>query len=92
MTIFHFPYKYYVTIQEPLEAINLLGNLTTGDDKEPVDAGTAVYLLGSILNRLNSTDGDLLEEFSQVINKLVYRTDVSAMIYSHRTSLKSAVP
>ena len=55
-----------------------------------MDAGTAVYLLGSILNRLNSTDSDMIEEFSQVIDKLV-RTDVSAMLYSYRPLLKSAV-
>ena len=67
------------TTQEPLTAINLLSNLTTGDGEEPVDAGTAVYLLGSILNRFNSTDSDMLEEFSQVINSMVYRTDVSAI-------------
>ena len=72
-------------MQEPLEAINLLSNLTTGDGEEPVDAVTAVYLLGSILNRLNSVDSDMLEEFSQVINQLVYRTDVSAMFHLCRS-------
>ena len=63
-----FLFTLYYVMQEPLEAINLLSNLTTGDDEEPVDAVTVVYLLGSILNRLNSVDSDMLEEFSQVIN------------------------
>ena len=35
--------------------------------EEPVDSGTAVYLLGSILNRLNSTDNkDKFNEFNEV--------------------------
>ena len=54
----------FLYIQEPLEAINLLLNLITGDDEEPVDAVTAVYLLGSILNRLNSTDNR--DQFNEV--------------------------
>ena len=77
---------------EPLEAINLLSNLITGDDEEPVDAGAAVYLLGSIPNHFNSTDSVTLEEFQTGDNSLIYRTDVSAKLYSYRTLLKSAVP
>ena len=50
-----------VTLQEPLEAIDMLQDLVTLN--EPVEAAVVVYLLGDILiNSTNMTDQEQLIE------------------------------
>ena len=53
-------------LQNPIDAANLIQDLTDNRDEEKVDAATILYLLGDTLNRFNSTDGEAQEEFSQV--------------------------
>ncbi len=52
--------------QDPLDAANLIQNLTVNRDEGKVDAATILYLLGDTLNRFNSTDDEIQEELSQV--------------------------
>ncbi len=53
-------------MKDPIDAANLIQNLTDNRDEGKVDAATILYLLGDTLNRFNSTDGEAQEELSQV--------------------------
>lgn len=50
-------------IQEPLTAVRLLCNLTASGQLE---SAVTLYLLGDILNRLNSTNHELLMEVVKI--------------------------
>ena len=54
-----------VTLQEPLEAIDMLQDLVTLN--ESVQAAVVVYLLGDILNDFNSTNMADQEQFIEVL-------------------------
>ncbi len=55
-----------VAYQNPIDAANLILNLTVTKEEKKVDVTTILYLLGDTLNRFNSTDGEVQEEPSQV--------------------------
>ena len=56
--------KHLFTLQEPLEAIDMLLDLVTLN--EFVEADVVVYLLGDILNDFNSTNMADNEQFIEV--------------------------
>ncbi len=57
---------FNLLLQDPIDAANLIQNLTDNKDEGKVDAAIILYLLGDTLNRFNSTDGEAQEKLSQV--------------------------
>ncbi len=75
-------FMYTISMKDPIDAANLIQNLTDNRDEEKVDAATILYLLGDTLNRFNSTDGEAQEEFTQV------NTLLNEPLWLHSYSLK----
>ena len=61
----HVKFILKVTLQEPLEAIDMLQDLVTLN--ESVEAAVVVYLLGNILNDFNSTNMADQEQLIEVL-------------------------